>query len=88
MLLCISNHFSFTQSGFREVGAMHRMKQFYRAKVRILQERFGKDSYISRTEAKQLAETLNLQPEQVLGWFGRQRGTGRVVYRMLKKTLV
>ena len=64
------------------------MKQFYRAKLRILQERFGKDSYISRTEAEQLAKTLNLQPEQVLGWFRCQRKTGKVAYMLLKVTLV
>ena len=64
------------------------MKQFYRAKLRVLQERFGKDSCISRTEAEQLAKTLNLQPEQVLGWFRRQRKAGKVAYRLLKGTLV
>ena len=69
---------------------MYRMEQFYRAKIRILQKIFGKDSYISQTEAEHLAKTLNVQPVQVQRWFRRQRynkGTC-VAYRLLKMTLV
>ena len=69
---------------------MHCMEQFDRANLRILQERFGKDSYITRTEAEHLAKTLNVQPGKVLRWFTRKRykkGTC-VAYRLLKETLV
>ena len=65
------------------------MEEFYHAKLRILQERFGKDSHISRTEAEHLAATLNVQPGKVLRWFRRKRynkGTC-VAYRLLKETL-
>ena len=66
------------------------MEQFYHANLRILQERFGKDSHISQTQAEHLAEKLNVQPRKILCWFRRQRynkGTC-VAYRLLKETLV
>ena len=49
-------------------------------------ERFGKDSFINRTEAESLAEMFNVQPEQVLGWFRRQRKKGslQTVERLTK----
>ena len=49
-------------------------------------ERFGKDSFINRTEAESLAETLNVQPERVFGWFRRQRRKGslQTVERVIK----
>ena len=49
-------------------------------------ERFGKNSFINRTEADSLAEMLNVQPERIFGWFRRQRHKGRLqtVERVIK----
>ena len=51
-------------------------KPFHGADVRLLMERFEKDSFINRTEAESLAEMLSVQPERVLRWFYRHRRKG------------
>ena len=69
---------------------MHCIERFDHANLKILQERFRKDSYISRTEVDHLAKTLNVQRGKVLSWFSRERykkGTC-VAYRLLKETLL
>ena len=88
MLLYISKPLFVQTIGFWAVRAMHHMEHFCCATSRILKERFGKDCHISRTEAEHLAEMVNLQPEQVLGWFKRQRRRGTVAYKQLNETLV
>ena len=54
------------------------MKPFQGDNLRILKEKFGKDSFISRTEAEFLAGKFNVQPERVLLWFCRQRQKGNL----------
>ena len=51
-------------------------KPFHGAILKMLMERFGKDSYINRAEAEFLAKMLNVQPERIMTWFSYQRIKG------------
>ena len=71
------NHELFIEMiGFQSVGVNYHSPVIYGEKLRTLREKFQKARYISRTEAEHLAKTLILQPEQVVGWFHRQREKG------------
>ena len=62
--------------GYQPDRGTNYAEPFHGANLKILMERFGKDSFINRTEAESLAKLFNVQPERVLGWFRRQRKKG------------
>ena len=64
--------------GFHTVGASRCRKFYSDADLRILWERFAKNSWINRTEAAYLGQMLNIHAEQVFRWFHRQRRKGRL----------
>ena len=89
MLLYIPKPLFFEVISDQTVELKYHTQVFYGDNLRILRGKFGKDNYISRTEAEMLAKMLNVQPEQVVSWFHRQRKKGtRVAYKLFKERLV
>ena len=64
--------------GFQAALANRCKKIYSDADLRILLDRFAKDSWINRTEAAYLGQMLNIHAEQVFRWFHCQRRKGRL----------
>ena len=77
MLLYNSKTLFIQSLGFLPVGANIPERDSYGHSLRILSERYEKDSEINRTEAEYPAKGLIVHSEDVLSWFQRQRIKGR-----------
>ena len=66
----------FNETALHGVRRIRQYKQFNDAHLRILWKRFQKHSFISQSEAEELAEMMNVSPERIRHWFKRQRNIG------------